>query len=322
MRYILFLFLLCGVIACKDQVTPETAAAAKVPEYKLAYNVLLDEEADNYEVFTMRLDGTDKKNVTKLPGVEWTYNAFGRDLYVISDKDTTHRWYFLYRTNSEGTKWEKLTDFRLADSWINTRKNGSELIVEPHKSVDTAFYIIDYNGKVLDTIMPDLPYFSDANFSPDGTQIVFRGALQPFKKDSGYLDELYIMNADGSGMRQLTHYPKGDTTALWHNYHAGPPMWHPSENFITYQSKQDGKSSLYAVTPDGTKQWKLTQNDSLQQGWHRWSPDGKWLAIEVFDLENKQFHIELMNWETKASKILTDTTYRFQQAPVFIEADN
>ena len=289
--------------------------------YKIAYNVLLDGEEDNYEVFSMNLDGSDKRNISNLKGVEWTYNAHGKELYMISDKDSTHRVYYLYRTNSEGDSPMKVSDIRLADSWINTRKDGSELIVEPHHSVDTAFYILDYKGSLLKKIRPDLPYFNDANFSPDGKQIVFRGGNKPFKKDSGFLDELYIINDDGTRMRQLTNYPKNDTTALWYNYHAGPPMWHPTENFISYNSVQNGKSSLFAVTPDGSRQWKLTENDSLQQGWHRWSPDGKWLAIEVFDFNGDQFHIELMNWETKESKILTDTTYRFQQAPVFVEVD-
>jgi TolB protein len=129
------------------------------------------------------------------------------------------------------------------------------------------------------------------------------------------------MNDDGGELRQLTHYPKDDTTALWYNYHAGPPMWHPTQNFISYQSVQNGKSSIYAISPDGMKQWKLTKGDSLQQGWHRWSPDGKWLAIEVYTMKEDHFYIQLMNWETKETKILTDTTFKYQQAPVFVEFD-
>jgi TolB protein len=310
-----------SILACKEKGKDNDLPVEGQKKYGIAYNVLFDEAADNYEVYFMNLDGTEKRNITNLKGVEWTYNAYGKELYVISDVDTAARHYFLYRTDALGKPLEKVMDIRLADSWINTRKEGSELIVRPHKSVDTAFYIIDRAGKVLDTVNIALPYFSDPNFSPDGSQIVFRGAMKPFKKDSGYVDELYIANADGTEMKQLTHYPASDTTALWHNYHAGPPMWHPTDNFISYQSKQNGKSSLYAVTPDGKEQWKLTERDTLQQGWHRWSPDGNWLAIEVFDQDNKQFHIELMNWETKESKILTDTTFRFQQAPVFVEID-
>lgn len=321
MRYILFLLFGAIMMSCSELPKKPDAVNGTANNYKIAFNVLLDTIHDNYEVFVMNLDGSNKKNITNLKGVEWTYNAYGKELYLISDKDTTHRYYYLYRTNSEGGTLHKVTNIRLADSWINSRNNGRELIVEPHRSVDTAFYILDYSGQILKKITPDLPYFNDANFSPDGKKIVFRGANKPFKKDIGYVDELFIMNDDGSNMQQLTSYPKNDTTAMWYNYHAGPPMWHPTENFISYNSVQNGKSSLYAVSPDGTKQWKLTQGDTLQQGWHSWSPDGKWLAIEVYTKDERQFHIQLMHWETKETNIITDATYRFQQAPVFVAFD-
>lgn len=313
--------LLVILIGCGSESKDKQVRTEPEKEYRIAYNVLFDDEADNYEVFVMNMDGSAKKNITKFGGVEWSYNAAGKELYVISDKDTTHRNYFLYRTDADGSKYEKVSDLRLADSWINSRYDGDELIVEPHRTVDTAFYIIDRNGSILKKLKPPLPYFNDANFSPDGSKIVFRGARKPFKKDPGYRDELFLMNSDGSQLTQLTNYPAKDTTAKWYEYHAGPPMWHPTENFISYQSVQKGKSTLFAILPDGSKQWELFPQDSVQRGWHRWSPDGKWLAVEVFNIEETQYHIQLVNWETKETKTLTDTTYKYQQAPLFVEVD-
>ena len=300
---VLFIFINCG---------------PKQPEYAIAYNVLFDAENDNYEVFTMNLDGSNKKNVTNLPGVEWSYYSYKDQLYFISDKDFCHRCYRLYVTDPKGKSIKKVSDVVLADSWMSSRKNGTELIVKPSSKIDSVFYIINMKGEVVKKLPTGLPYFSDPLFVNDGKQLVFRGSKKRFKKDNGYLDELYIMNDDGSSLRQLTHYPKNDTTAKWHHYHAGPPKLHPSENFISYQSFQDGKYSLYAVSLDGEKQWKLTENEQ-NEGWHDWSPDGKWFVIELFDDEQTQFHIGLMNWETKEMKILTDTTYRYQQAPNFVE---
>jgi TolB protein len=321
MKYLPAVLLLMLCVNCADGKKKTTPELQKKRDYKIAYNVLSDTSIDNYDVFVMDMDGKNSKNITPFDGVEWTYYAAGRDLYVISDKDTTHRIYFLYRTDAEGSKYEKVSNFRLADSWIGSRYDGQELIVRPHKTVDTAFYIIGRKGNILKRLKPELAYMNDANFSPDGSLIVFRGAEKPFKKDNGYIDELYMMNDDGSDLRQLTHYPIGDTTAKWYSYHAGPPMWHPTENFISYNSKQGGKSSLFAISPDGTGKRELFPQDSLQQGWHRWSPDGKWLAIEVFDKDGSQFHIQMVNWNTKEATILTGTEYRFQQAPVFVEVD-
>lgn len=285
---------------------------------KIAYNVLFNEETDDYEVFIMDLDGNNKKNITHLKGVEWTYYAYNDHIYYISDKDTIHRNYFLYRMKHDGSEKIKISDIRLADSWHSSRKNGEEFIVKPHKSVDTAFYIINSNGKIIQRLKPNLEMFTDPLFSPDGEHIVFRGGNKSTKFERGHDDELYIMNADGTNMKQLTHFPENDTLKKWHSYAAGPPRWNVKENFITYQSEQNGKYSLFAVTPDGKKQWKLTDNN-FAEGWHDWSPDGKYLAIEAFDNEQTQFDIILMDWETKEMTKLTDSTYKYQQAPVFVK---
>lgn len=73
---------------------------------------------------------------------------------------------------------------------------------------------------------------------------------------------------------------------------------------------------MYAITPGGDQR-KLTDNPQ-NEGWHDWSPDGNWLAIEFFDDQQSQFHIGLMDMNSKSVQILTDTTYKYQQAPVFV----
>ncbi|MCF7561229.1 DUF5050 domain-containing protein [Sabulilitoribacter multivorans] len=312
---IIFLLIIFG---CKS----ETQKKAEKPyTLKIAYNVLYDGDNDDYEVFSMDLDGKNKKNLTNFKGVEWTYYAHDDDLYFITDKDTAHRNYQLYKMKADGSSKTKISDIRLNDSWHSTRNNGSEIIVRPHNSIDTAFYVLSNTGKILNKIKPDLKYLSDPTYSPDGTQIVFRGAHKPFKKDQGYIDELYLINADGSHLKQLTHYPKADTTANWYSYHAGPPKWHPTEKFISYGSFQNGKYSLYAITTDGKKQWKLLLETKTSSSiWHDWSPDGKWLVYGFSNDDKPPYHIELMNWETKETKVLTeDSEYQYHQAPVFVK---
>lgn len=308
-------FLLAATLAScgswKAQNSPQNA------QYRIAYNVLADPETDDYEIFTMNPDGSDKKNVSNRQGLEWTYYAYRDKILFISDRDTCHRCYFLYEMNADGGNVRKVADIRLADSWMSGRNNGEELIVTPHRSVDSAFYIINLQGEVLGKVYTGLPYAGDPLFVNNGKQVVFRGGLTKSKLVDGFNEELYIINTDGTGRRQLTQYPEGDTTAGKFGYHAGPPRQQPTEGFISYQSKQAGKYSLYAVTLDGKKQWKLTDNPR-NEGWHAWSPDGRWLAIELFDDEQTQFHIGLMNWETKEMNILTDTVYQYQQAPVFV----
>lgn len=310
---IIFITLVTG--GCQKTAEIKTAEQ----HYKIIYNVAVDVETDDYEIFSMNPDGSEKKNITNSPGLEWTYYAYKNKIFFISDRDTCHRCYFLYEMDSEGNNVRKISGIQLADSWMSSRNDGSELIVRPSNKIDTAFYIINVeSGSLISKLKPDLPYFSDPLFIPGSNKIVFRGSYSAFKKDRKYFDELFMINNDGNDLQQLTHYPEDDTTAKWYNYHAGPPKWHPTENFISYNSLQENKRSLYAITPDGKKQWKLTGN-LLEEGWHDWSPDGKWLAIGISDSAETQFHIAIMNWKTKKINILTDTTYKYQQAPVFVE---
>ena len=286
-------------------------------ELGLVYNVLRDVDIDNFEVYSMNLDGSDKKNITDLYPVDWTYYSYKDTLYFVSDRGACKRCYFLYKSNFKGENVQKVSELELADSWMSTRKDGAEIIVKPKLITENTFYILDQKGNIINRLETGLPYAADPLFVNDGKQLVFRGGKTVGKNIDGFEEELYIIDDDGQNRKQLTHYPEKNTTAGKYGYRAGAPKLHPTENFVTYQSKQNGKYSLYAVSLDGSKTWKLTENTE-NEGWHDWSPDGKWLAIELFDDEQSQFHIGLMNWETKEMKILTDDTFKYQQAPNFI----
>ncbi|MCB0401082.1 MAG: PD40 domain-containing protein [Flavobacteriales bacterium] len=306
-------------VSCSEERPEKEIQQVIEPEYAIAYNVLAEPEEDNYEVFVMNMDGSEKRNITNLKGVEWTYYSFKDKIYFISDQDSCQRCvYNLYETNINGENQRKISNLPLADSWMSSRKDGSEFIVKPSIKIDSAFYIIDIKGKLIQRLETGLPSSSDPIFIDNGKKVVFRGGTKKSKRIDGYQEELYMINVDGTQLRQLTKYPETDTTAPWFAYKAGPPKLHPTENFITYQSYQNGKYSLFATTLDGSRQWKLTDNIE-SEGWHEWSPDGKWLVIELFDDEQTQFHIGLMNWGTKNMKVLTDTTYKYQQSPNFVQ---
>lgn len=132
----------------------------------------------------------------------------------------------------------------------------------------------------------------------------------------------YDEKADGPnnfGYRksQLTHYPKNDTTAQWYEYHAGPPQWNNKQKFISYLSKQKNQNQIYAITPNGKKQWQITFGE-MSSGWHSWSSDGKWLAMDKSTPDEKSYDIYLMNYKTKKTIQLTSDA-KYEQAPVIVE---
>lgn len=318
MKIIISIFLSAFLLtSCSNNKTDDIEKETK---YKIAYNVHLNDTInDNWEIFCMNIDGTGKKNITNNTDVAWTYYAYKNRLFFISDRDTCYRCYFLYEADSDGNNVKKVSNLQLEDSWMSSRNDGEELVVAGRigKEIRYQLFIIKTRTGNFRQITSDTSaMFSDPCFSPEGKQIVF--SYKKNKRDRSTHEELFLMNDDGTGMMQLTHYPEDNPSAKEYGYRAGASRWHPTENFISYISKQDGRHSIFAVTPDGKKKWKLTNNE-FAEGWHDWSPDGNWLVYNSSDIDENQFHITLMNWETKAQKQLTDTTFKSQQAPVFIE---
>ncbi|MBK7751909.1 MAG: PD40 domain-containing protein [Flavobacteriales bacterium] len=294
-----------------------------VPALRVAYNVYTNTPEDNYEIFVRDLDGKNAKNITNTPGVDWVYSAHEDELYFLSDRDTCHRCYFLYEMDANGNNVRRISDHQMQDSWMSARMDGGELIVDPKGIRDTAFFRIDRNGRHLDTLYHGLAYANDPCFSPDGQRIVFRGAHAKFKQDTGYHDELYVMNTDDGGVRQLTHYPTDDTTAQWWQYHAGPPRWEPNHDRITYCSHRKGNLSIFSIKPDGTDEKQITP-DGFDEDWHAWSPDGKLLVYSgtpvITGEERPRYDIFLMDMVSgKVTALAADTLS--EQAPVFVRMD-
>lgn len=286
--------------------------AADLQGYKIAFNVLYDKEKDDYEIFVMNPDGSGKKNISNRKGVDWVYTSFGNRIYFVSDRDTAHRKYFLYEMDADGNNIRRIGKFPVVDSWQGVRNNGTEFVVSSNKDHRrNELYLIDRNGNELRRLTHDTLSDNDPIFSPDGEQIVFRS-----KRGTPY-DELWIMRSDGSQLRRLTRYPESDTTAFIHSYHAGPPFWERNSNMISYISNQQGRSSIFLISPDGSNARRFTADTTLNEGWHSWSPDGRFLAAECSDPGNKKFSIYLFDRSGTRLKQLTNE-YRFEQAPVFV----
>lgn len=302
---------------------------AQANRYKIVYNVFEDREKDNYEIYSMNMDGSDKKNLTNTPGVEWVYYAYENKVYYVSDKDTCHRCYFLYEMDAEGNNKRRLTSLQLEDSWMGSRKMGTEMIVLGRigKTVRSQLFLVNLQDGSYKQITDDtVSNKRDPIFLPDGKQVVL--AYRPDKALRKTVpDELWkfdlVEQADGTVSlsktgKQLTQFPAGDTSTQWYEYHAGPPQWNPAKKFISYMSKQYGQGQIYAVSPDGKKQWQLTERGSLSSGWHSWSPDGKWLAMDRSTHEGKEFDIYLMNVKTKETIRLTQDV-KSEMAPVIVK---
>ena len=292
--------------------------AAQKNTLRIVYNVFEDTAKDNYDIYSMNIDGTDKKNITNTPGVEWVYYTYKDRVFFISDRDTCHRCYFLYEMDADGNNVKRLSDLQLEDSWMSSRNNATEMIVLGRVGkIRAQLFLINLKTGTYKQITNDtVSTKRDPLFLPGGNEIVL--AYRPDRNLRRTVpDELWKMNLDGTNKFQLTHFPKEDTTTEWFRYHAGPPQWNNKYKFISYLSRQKRENQVYAVTPDGKKQWQITSGD-MSSGWHSWSPDGEWLVMDRSTHDERGYDIYLMNYKTKEIKKLTDS-WKTEQGPVFVE---
>jgi Tol biopolymer transport system component len=83
------------------------------------------------------------------------------------------------------------------------------------------------------------------DWSPDGKRIVFAS-----NRDEGNF-EIYVMNADGSGQKNLTKNPT--TTDI-------DPSWSPSGKQIAFERNGAGVSrDIFRMRADGSRQVNLTE---------------------------------------------------------------
>ena len=297
----------------------ETRNDQPIPDWKIAYNVLEDSASDNYEIYVMGKDGSGKTNISCSPDSSWVYYAWKDKLYFLSDRDTCERCFFLYEMDAAGMGVRKVTDLQMEDSWMGSRLNGKEMVVSGRTNDGLRYqlFLIDIGTGDFQQLTHDTAAMHrDPVFTPDGHHIVF--VYRKNRDNPNQHEELWIMESDGKHPRQLTFYPSRDTSASRQAYHTGPPRWNPVERYFSYPSRQQGKYSIFAVSPDGKQRFKVTEC-SKDCTWHDWSPDGRWLALDMADTERTGYDIYLMDWETGVLKQLTDSA-KPEYAPVFVEA--
>ncbi len=98
-------------------------------------------------------------------------------------------------------------------------------------------------------------------WSADGSQILYQS------NESGSW-QIYVMNADGTGIRQLTDHDSNN------NY----PDWSPDNTRLAYVSDRTGNEEVYVMSMDGTGLANLSNNPGRDIHPY-WSPDSRFILF-------------------------------------------
>ena len=156
----------------------------------------------------------------------------------------------------------------------------------------------DLDGGNMKQLTNTKGYDAEGSFSPDGKQIVF------CSNRGGDL-QLYIMNSDGTGARQLTKAP---------NCYNGGPFFSPDGKQVIFRSdrKEKDRLQLYVINADGTGEKALSNNDK----WVYWAPywykDGKSIIYTAADHSDEKAR---PNYDLYWMKLETGKVTRITQAP-------
>ena len=153
----------------------------------------------------------------------------------------------------------------------------------------------DLDGSNLKNLTNAKGYDAEGSFSADGKQIVF------CSNRDGHLN-LYVMDADGKNVRQLTK------TKDCYN---GGPFFSPDGKKVIFRSdrKEKDRLQIYAINADGTGEKALTDNDK----WVYWAPywykDGKHIIYTAADHTDEKarpnYDLYWMNIETGKTTRIT-----------------
>jgi TolB protein len=129
-------------------------------------------------------------------------------------------------------------------------------------------YVVGADGKGLRRLVHTSTNEEWPTWSPDGSRIAFISGEPQWVKPGQRGDaaaELWVVGADGRGLKRLTHNGVRD----------GAPAWSPDGKWIAFTSSRAGRNGIWIVAAGGGSAHALR----LVGGEPAWSPDGKRLAF-------------------------------------------
>jgi TolB protein len=193
--------------------------------------------------------------------------------------------YDIFTANPDGSDMKRLTETPGYDAESVITEDGSRIIFTSVRNGDLDIYSMKPDGTDVRQLTDEPGYDGGPWPSPDGKLVAYR-AHHP--KPGPELDEyrsllaqalvrptemdLWIMDADGSHRRQLTHFAGASFG----------PSWHPDGKRIIFASNMDDPKGrnfdIYLINLDGSGLERITTNETFD-AFPMFSHDGKHLVF-------------------------------------------
>ena len=181
-------------------------------------------------------------------------------------------------------------------------------------------FVFDRSAKKYQQLTKAVGYDAEGSYSPDGTLIAFAsnrraydGTLRPseqaaFDVDPAVMNDIYLMNADGSHVRRLTETLGYD----------GGPFFSPDGQRICWRrfSQNGATAEIMTMKIDGTDKRQLTNLDAMS--WAPfYHPSGDYLIFTTNINGFSNFELYIVDADGTQDPVRVTTTEGFDGLPAF-----
>ena len=207
----------------------------------------------NTEIFVMSSSGKHRKALTKTPqgNGDATWSPDGKEIAFTSDRGKFPDVYVMHADGTHVTPITHNADREGDLVWSPTGKRIA-YVRTPATGGDKDIYSMSPKGTHVKDLTNDPNHFDlQPDWSPDGKQIVFSGPLQQGVSVGG---DLWIMNADGSGVHALYHENN-------HYSDGAYPAWSPDGTTIAFAANNgSGYYHVWSVPAGGGQNTEVVAN--------------------------------------------------------------